>query len=104
LQQLGQVHQPSLGDCGRRHLHAQQLVSRARAGEHVAHWADAADASHQARHLLERATFTDALERAELDDVQPRIGDSPVLIQVDRDLCVSFDAGNRLDRDLSTHR
>ena len=41
----------------------------------------------------------EALESPELDDVEAGVLDLVLLVHVDRDLAVTFDAGQRLDRD-----
>ena len=71
----------------------------------MAHRADAADARHQRRHLVKRPAFAELLEAAELGDVEVGFLDVALLVQMDRDLGVALDAGDRVDDDfLSWHR
>ena len=53
-----------------RDAHGQDGVARLGRGDQVAHRADAADARHQRRHLVERPPFAELLEAAELRDVE----------------------------------
>ena len=48
---------------------------------------------------MERAAFAELLEAAELGDVEVRVLDLALLVQVDRDLGVAFDAGDGIDDD-----
>ena len=61
----------------------------------MAHRADAADARHQRRHLVERPAFAEFLEAAELRDVEMRVFDVALVVEVERDLGVALDAGDR---------
>ena len=60
---------------------------------------DAADARRNGRHLVERPAFGELLEAAHLGDVEVRARDLAVVVQMDRDLGVAFDAGDRVDGD-----
>jgi hypothetical protein len=51
------------------------------------------------RDLPEGPALDEALEAAELDDVQPRLLHLVLVVQQDRHLAVPLDAGHRLDRD-----
>src|SRR5580765_4284626 len=65
----------------------------------MADGADAADTRHQRRHFVERAAFAQLLEAAELRDVKTRVLDSPVFVQVQRDLGMALNACHRIDDD-----
>ena len=62
--------------------------------------ADAADARHDRRHLVERAALAELLEAAELGDVEVGVGDLAGVVEVDGDLGVALDAGDRVDDDV----
>ena len=51
------------------------------------------------RHLGERPAFAEFLEAAELGDVKVRVFDAAIVVEVQRDLGVPFDAGHRVDHD-----
>jgi hypothetical protein len=69
----------------------------------VADRADAAEPLDRDRHLPVRAPLDEALEASELDDVQAGLLHLACIIEQDRDLAVSFDAGNRFDHDSILH-
>ena len=69
----------------------------------MAHRADAADARHQRWHLVERTSFTQLFEAAVLGNVKESIVDLALIVQVDRDLGMSFDAGDGIDTDCLGH-
>ena len=101
LEHLPVVHQPAHLLGRRRQLvAADDEVHRLGRGQVVAHRADAAQPLHQDRHLPEGAALDEALEAAELDDVQAGLLHLALLVEQDGDLAVSLDAGHRLDDDL----
>ena len=61
--------------------------------------ANAADSRGDRRHLIERPAFGELLEAAHLRDMERRIGDLAILVEVDGDLRVAFDARDRVDDD-----
>ena len=81
--------------------HRQQGIAGLGRGQQVADRADAADAGHERGHLVERPAFAELLEAAELGDVELRVGDVALVVQLDGDPAVAFDAGDRIDRDRS---
>ena len=91
LQDLPVVHQAAQQRRHRRDLDAEQGVAGLGARQHVAHGADAADARHQRRHLVERPAFADLLEAPKLHHVELRRIHLPAVVQVDGDLGVAFD-------------
>ena len=104
LQCLGIVHEAALALRGGRDAHAEDRVPGLGAREHVAHRADAADARHQARHLVERPAFAELLEAAELRlRGTGRVRTSPAVVEVDGDLGVALDPGHGIDEDSIGH-
>ena len=100
LQDLAVVHQAAdLLRRGRELRGAHHLVERLAGREVVAHRADAAQALHHHRHFPVRPALDELLERAELDDVEPRLLDVAVLVHQQRDLAVPLDARQRFDHD-----
>src|SRR3974377_356104 len=67
--------------------------------DQMAHRADTADTRHQRGHLVEWPPFAQFLKAAELRYVEARILDAAILIQVQRDLRMAFNASHRLDDD-----
>jgi hypothetical protein len=100
LEHLAVVHQPAhlLGGGGEL-LAAHDPVDGLGRAQVVADGADAAQALYGHRHLPERTALDEALEAAELDDVQARLRDPAVVVEQDGDLAVPLDAGDRLDDD-----
>jgi len=56
----------------------------------VRDWADAADARHQAGHLIERPAFGELLKATHLRDVEMRVLDLALIVEHDGDLAVAF--------------
>ena len=104
LQHLSVVDEPPLFLGSNRHLNTKNSVAGLGTGQNVAHRADTADARHQAGHLMERAAFAHLLEAAEFDDVELGGSHRAVVVEVDRNLCVSFDSGNRVDENSLSHQ
>lgn len=65
----------------------------------MADGADAADASHDGGHFGERAAFDEFFETAELGDVEFGVVDAALVVEVDGDSCVAFDAGDAVNCD-----
>ena len=82
---------------------ARIVIDGLRGGYEVAHRADAADARHDGRHLVHGSTLGDALEATELRDVEAGVSDLALLIELDGDLGVALDAGDRIDDDGAAH-
>ena len=97
LQQLGVVHQAALQHGRARHLHSQERVAGLATGQHVAHRADAADARHQARHFMERASLAEFFEASELGYVELRRPHLARIVQIDGDLGVPFNSGHGMN-------
>ena len=100
LEHLAVVHQAAhLFRRRRQRVHAGDAVHRLGRREMVADRADPAEALDQHRHLPVRPALDEAFEPAEFHDVQASLLHLPLFIQKDRDLAVSFDAGDGLDDD-----
>ena len=78
LHHLGQVQDPAQVGAGRGRLDGQDLVAGLGRGDQVADRADAADAGHDRRQLVHGPALADALEAAELGDVEVGVGDLAV--------------------------
>ena len=103
LHDLGQVQDPAQVGPGRGRLGGQDLVAGLGRGDQVADRADAADAGHDRRQLVHRPALADALEAAELGDVEVGVGDLAVVVELDGDLGVALDPGHGVDDDLAGH-
>ena len=67
--------------------------------EVVADWTDAAQPLHRDRDFSVGPALDERLEAAKLDNVQAHLMDAVVLVEQDRNFAVTFDPGDRLDRD-----
>ena len=72
-------------------------------GEQVRDRADAADARHQAGHLIERTALGEALKAAHLGDVKVCVLHFALGVELDGDLAVAFKACNGIDGDGLAH-
>ena len=79
-------------------MHRQDLVAGLRRREQVADRADAADAGHERRHLVERAALAQLLEAAQLRDVELGVAHAARVVELQGDPGVTLDAGDRVDR------
>ena len=70
----------------------------------MAYRADAADALHDERQLVERAALAELLEAAKLRKVKAGVLDVPLVIQVNCYFRVPLDAGYRRYYDILLHR
>ena len=52
---------------------------------------------------MDRAALDDALEATELGHVELGVGHLALIVEVDGDLGVALDAGDRIDDDLAAH-
>ncbi len=106
LEHLAVVHEPP-HLLGRRRepvgADADDDVHRLGGRQVVAHRADAAEPLDEDRRLPVGAALDEPLEAAELDDVEPRLGDLAVVVELDGDLAVALDSGDGFYRDLSCH-
>ncbi len=64
---------------------------------------DAADARHDRRHLVDRTTLGDPLEAPELGHVELGVDHLARVVEVNGDLGVAFDPGDRVDDDRLCH-
>jgi len=100
LQDLAVVHQAAHLVRGRGHLgSADDEVERLARGEVVRDRADAAQTLHHHRHFPVRPALDEALEAAELDDMQAHLMHLVVLVEQDGDLAVALDARHGVDGD-----
>jgi hypothetical protein len=60
--------------------------------------ADAADAVGEQGHLLHRAADAEALEAAQLGNLEVGVGDLALVVQEDLNLAVAFQAGDGVNR------
>ena len=70
-------------------------------GQVVADRADAAEPLDEDRGLPVGPALDEALEAAELDDVEAGLGHLAGVVELDGDLAVALDPGDRFDGDLS---
>ena len=103
LNELGQIQHTAQLAGGRRNFHGQQHVAGFCGSQQMAHWTDAADPLHQVGHLVERTSDAEFLESPELCDLKIRLGDFAMIVELQRDLGMAFDARNRIDRDRFGH-
>ncbi|MGA8191919.1 MAG: hypothetical protein WB902_00930 [Acetobacteraceae bacterium] len=83
----------------RRNGHAHDGLARLGRGYQVADRANSADAGGNRRHLIEGPALDKFLEPAELGDMEERIGDLAVVVEMNADLRVTLDARDRVDDD-----
>ena len=104
LHHLRQIqHAPQLRG-GMRNAHRHDGFAGLGRGDQVRDRADAADARHQAGHLVERPAFGEALKAAHLRDVEVRVLHLALAVELDGDLAVPFKAGYGIDGDGLAHR
>src|SRR5690349_11066218 len=87
---------PQQGGC-RWNSNGQDGIASLGRSQQVANGADAADARGDAGHLVIRPAFGELFEASHLRDVKVRALNAAVRAQVDGDLGVPLDAGNRID-------
>ncbi len=104
LHHLRQVqHAPQLRG-GVRNAHRHDGFAGLGRGDQVRNRADAADARHQAGHLVERPALGEALKAAHLGDVEMRVLHFALVVELDGDLAVAFQARYWIDGDGLAHR
>src|SRR5208283_757971 len=103
LDDLPEVHEAAQLVRGGRDRHGHDRVARLCGREQVAHRADAADSSGDARHLAERAALAELLEAPEFHDVELRVRHLAVVAKVYADLGVALDARDRVYYDSLCH-
>ncbi len=82
---------------GRRHLDAEDVVDGLGGGHVVRLGADAADARRDAGELLDGTAQAEALEAAQLGDLEVDVLHGVVVVDEDLDLAVAFEAGDGID-------
>ncbi len=103
LDYLTQVHQPAELVCCRRDGDRENLVARLGRGQQMADRADTADPGRDSGHLPQGAPFTKLFEPAELGHVEAGIAHPASVIELNRDLGVTFDPRHGVDQDLLRH-
>src|ERR1019366_686973 len=71
--------------------------------DQVRHRADAADARHQAGHLVERPALGELLKSAHLRYMEMRVFNLALAVELDGDLTVAFKAGYGINGDGLAH-
>ena len=105
LHNLRQVQDGAQLDGGGGNARGQNRVARFRRGNQVAHRADATDARHQRGHFVERPALAELFKAAELRHVKARIRNLSLLIELNCNFPVAFDAGHGIDNQrLLAHR
>src|SRR5579885_3756714 len=82
-----------------RNAHRHDRVTGFGRCQQMADRTDAADSSCDARHLIERTALGEFFETAHLRDMEFGPRDVTVVVELDRDLRVSFDAAHGIDGD-----
>src|ERR1700678_3327555 len=85
-------------------VHAGDKVHRLGGAEMMADRANAAKALHDNRHFGEHAALNETFKTAELDDMEAGLLDLASLVEANRDLAMTFDAGDRVDDDFPNAR
>ena len=104
LGDLGQVEQAPQLQRRRRDLHRQQLVAGLGRRQQMAHRADAADAGGDAGHLGERPPFAEGFEAAILHHMETAVDEMAVIVELQRDLGVTLNPGDRINHDSASHQ
>jgi len=86
-----------------RDADGKQRVTGFGGGKEMADGADAADALHEIGHFVEGAAFAEFFETAELRDVELSAGNFAVVVGLQSDFRVAFDAGDGVDGDGFAH-
>ncbi len=103
LHDLAEVdHPPQVLTRGGR-LDGEDVVDGLGRCDQVADGADAADAGHDGRHLVDGASLRDALEATELGHVEVRVDHLATIVELDGDFGVAFDPGDGIDDDFAGH-
>ena len=66
-------------------------------GQQMADRADAADARHQRGHFIKGPSFAEFLKSPKLRDMKMRVRNFALIVDLQRDLAVAFDARNWID-------
>ena len=104
LHHLRQVQHAAQLRGGVRNAHRHDGFAGLGRGNQVRNRADAADARHQAGHLVERPALAEALEAAHLRHVKVRVLHFALAVELDGDFAVAFKACYRIDGDGLAHK
>src|SRR5579883_1536599 len=99
LHDLREIHNATQLFGGFGNTHCQDRVASFGRGDQVRDGTDAADTRHQGRHFIERTTLAELLETAELGNMKMRVLHHAMIVELDRDLGMSFDASDGIDYD-----
>ncbi len=97
LNDLATMHDLPQLDRGRGHPDAHDGFAGLGRRQEMGNRTDAANARGYRRHLIERPSFGKFLKSTQLGHMKRGIGDAAFIIEPDGDLCVSLDAGHRID-------
>ena len=104
LGDLGQVEQAPQLQRRRRDLHRQQFVAGLGGRQQMTHRADAADAGGDAGHLCERPPLAEGFEAAILHHMETAVDEMAVIVELQRDLGVTLNPGDRINDDGAGHQ
>src|SRR5690348_12267249 len=99
LNDLGKAKDAAQFLSSRWNLYREQCVASLSGSNEMADRADAADACHQCGHFAERATLAEFFEPTELSDMELRVINLPLLVEVQGDFGMALNAGHRIDND-----
>jgi hypothetical protein len=103
LEDLREIQNAAELHGGGRDANGEEGVAGFGGGQEMADGADTANALHEIRHFVEGAALAEFLEAAELGDMELGAGDFTVIVGVQRDFGVAFDAGDGVDGDGLAH-
>ena len=103
LDHLRQVQHAAQLRSGVRDAHRHDGLAGLGRGDEMRDRADAADARHEAGHLVKRPALREPLEAAYLGDVEVRVLNLALVVELNGDLAVAFEAGNGIDGDCLGH-
>ena len=103
LDHLGQIQHPAQLRGGMRNAHGHDGLAGLGRGNQVRDRADAADARHQAGHLVKGTAFGELLKAAHLGDVEVGVLHFALVVEVNGDLAVAFQARDGIDRNGLAH-
>jgi hypothetical protein len=104
LDHLGEIqHATQLGG-GMRNFDRHDGLASLGGRNEVRDGADAADAGHEGGHFVKGAALREALKATNLRDVEMRVFDFALAVELDSDFAVAFEACNGIDGDGLCHR
>ncbi len=100
LHDLRKIENPTQLFRGLRDLDGHNRIAGFGRGYEMRNGANAANARHQRRHFIKRTAFAQLLKAPKLSHMEMSRLHGPVLIQLDGDLGVAFDARDRINNDI----